>query len=62
VLEQQVLTELFSRDARYAAHSSEWAALAINLKQLTLNSAPAEAVLDELAAQVETIEHADSAS
>jgi DNA repair exonuclease SbcCD nuclease subunit len=60
-LEQQVLTELFGRDARYAAHSAEWAALTINLKQLVLNGAPAEAVLGELAAQVETIEHADSA-
>jgi DNA repair exonuclease SbcCD nuclease subunit len=62
VLEQQVLTELFGRDARYAAASPQWAALAINLKQLVLNGAPAEAVLTELAAQVETIEHADSAN
>ncbi len=61
-LEQQVLDELFARDARYAGHSSQWAAMAINLKQLILNGASASAVLDELAAQVESIEHADSAS
>lgn len=61
VLEQQVLAELFGRDVRYAAHSSQWAQLAVNLKQLVLNGAPAEAVLEELAAQAEGIAHADSA-
>jgi exonuclease SbcD len=61
-LEQQVLTDLFGRDARYSAHSSEWAAMAVNLKQLVLAGASASAVLDELAAQVESIDHADSAS
>ena len=61
-LEQQVLTDLFGRDARYAAHSSEWAAMTVNLKQLVLAGASASAVLDELAAQVESIDHADSAS
>jgi DNA repair exonuclease SbcCD nuclease subunit len=61
-LEQQVLADLFGRDARYAAHNEQWAHLAINLKQLVLNGASASAVLDELAAQVELIEHADSAS
>ena len=61
VLEQQVLTELFGRDARFAAHSDQWAKLAVNLKQLALSGAPAEAVLEELAAEVETIEHADPA-
>jgi DNA repair exonuclease SbcCD nuclease subunit len=58
-LEQQVLADLFSRDARYTAHHEEWAHLAINLKQLVLNGASASAVIDELAAQVELIEHAD---
>ena len=62
LLEQQVLAELFGRDVRYAAHSSEWAQMAVNLKQLVLNGAPAEAVIEELAAQMESIEHADSAS
>jgi exonuclease SbcD len=61
-LEQQVLADLFSRDARYAAHSSEWATMAVNLKQLVLAGASASAVLDELAAEVESIDHADSAS
>ena len=61
-LEQQVLTDLFGRDARYAAHSSEWAAMTVNLKQLVLAGASASAVLDELAAHVESIDHADSAS
>lgn len=62
VLEQQVLTDLFGRDVRYSEHSSQWASLAVNLKQLVLNGAPADAILEELAAQVETIAHADSAS
>ena len=61
-LEQQVLADLFGRDARYAAHSSAWATMAINLKQLVLSGASASAVLDELAAEVESIDHADSAS
>jgi DNA repair exonuclease SbcCD nuclease subunit len=61
-LEQQVLADLFSRDTRYAARCGEWAQLAISLKQLVLNGASASAVLDELAAQVEAIEHADPAS
>jgi hypothetical protein len=61
-LEQRVLADLFSRDTRYAAHSGEWAQLAISLKQLVLNGASATAVLDELSVQVETIEHADPAS
>jgi hypothetical protein len=61
-LEQQVLTDLFGRDARYAAHSSEWATMTVNLKQLVLAGASASAVLDELSAQVESIDHADSAS
>ncbi len=62
VLEQQVLADLFGRDVRYAEHSGQWARLAISLKQLVLNGAPAEAILDELAAEVEIITHADSAS
>jgi hypothetical protein len=61
-LEQQVLADLFGRDARYAAHNTEWATMAVNLKQLVLNGASASAVLDELAAHVESIDHADSAS
>jgi hypothetical protein len=61
-LEQQVLADLFGRDARYAAHSDAWAQLAINLKQLVLNGAAASAVLDELGAQIEVIDHADSGS
>jgi hypothetical protein len=60
-LERQVLAELFSRDARYAEHNTQWANLAINLKQLVLSGASASAVLDELAAEVESIEHADPA-
>lgn len=61
-LEQQVLADLFGRDARYAAQCAEWARLAISLKQLVLNGASASAVLEELGAQVEAIEHADPAS
>lgn len=56
-----MLTDLFGRDGRYAAHSSEWAAMTVNLKQLVLAGASASAVLDELSAQVESIDHADTA-
>lgn len=61
-LERRVLADLLARDTRYAAKSEAWAALAVNLKQLALAGASASAVVDELAAQIEVIEHADPAS
>ncbi len=61
-LERQVLSGLFSRDARYAARSDAWAAVAIEIKQLALADGSPAAILDELDAQLEKMEHADSAS
>ena len=63
-LERSVLTGLFDRDTRFAAHSAEWAALAVNLKQLALADASPAAILDELSANIAQIEksnHADPA-
>jgi DNA repair protein SbcD/Mre11 len=60
-LEHSVLAGLFGRDIRYAARSEEWAALAVNLKQLALAEASPAAILDDLAAQVGQIEKGDHA-
>lgn len=47
-LERQVLAGLFRRDVRYATHAERWAQAALTLKQLSLNNAPAETILEEL--------------
>ena len=47
-LERQVFAGLFAHDARYAAGSEAWTTLAIALKQLALQDAPAEVVVHEL--------------
>jgi hypothetical protein len=57
-----VLAGLFARDARYAAHNEEWAALAAHLKQLALADASPSAILDDLAAQIVQIEKSDHAN
>lgn len=62
-LERQVLEGLFARDARFADQRAQWAALAIDLKNLALAEAPATALVEELAAalaQMEEGRHADS--
>ena len=51
-VERRVLEGLFDRDARYAGASDKWARLAVTLKQLALTGAPADAILDELDAQL----------
>lgn len=51
-LEQQVLTELLSRDARFRQRSDSWTQLALSLKKMVLGDASVESVLQELDAQV----------
>ena len=55
-LERTVLADLFSRDARFAPRSRQWARLALDLKTLTLDGASPEAILDELEQRMERIE------
>jgi DNA repair protein SbcD/Mre11 len=47
-LERQVLSELFTRDARFSDHSEEWARTALSIKQLAMDSAGPEAIVAEL--------------
>ncbi len=55
-LERNVLEELFSRDVQYSAKRKQWAQAALDIKRLVLDSASSEAILDELAHQMERIE------
>jgi exonuclease SbcD len=44
-MERRVLTELFGRDARYAASAEDWSRLATTLKEMTLaNCSPAQLI------------------
>jgi DNA repair exonuclease SbcCD nuclease subunit len=56
VLERNILSDLFSRDARFAPRSRQWARLALDLKALTLDGASAETILDELEARMARID------
>jgi DNA repair exonuclease SbcCD nuclease subunit len=55
-LERHVLDNLFSRDARFAPRSRQWARLALDLKTLTLDGASPEVILDELEARMARID------
>jgi DNA repair exonuclease SbcCD nuclease subunit len=55
-LERKVLADLFSRDARFAPRSRQWARLALDLKALTLDGASPEVILDELEARMARID------
>ena len=55
-LERHVLDDLFSRDARYAPRSRQWARLALDIKTLALDGTGAEGILDELDARMTRIE------
>jgi hypothetical protein len=55
-LERRVLADLFGRDARYRAHSGQWAQVAISLKNLAADGATPDAILDELTGQMARIE------
>ncbi|MCC6457014.1 MAG: exonuclease SbcCD subunit D [Caldilineaceae bacterium] len=60
-LERKVLADLFSRDARFAPRSRQWARLALDLKGLTLDGASPEVILDELEARMGRIDHEEMA-
>ncbi len=51
-LERRVLSELITRDTRFQAQSEQWVELTLGLKKLALSNASAEALLDELTAQM----------
>jgi DNA repair exonuclease SbcCD nuclease subunit len=57
-LERTVLSDLFSRDARYAPRSRKWARLALDLKSMTLEGASPEHILNELEARMALIDQA----
>lgn len=59
VLERNVLSDLFSRDARYAPRSRQWARLALDLKALALDGADPESILDELEGRMARIDRDD---
>lgn len=54
-LERRVLEELFSRDVRYRGKRRRWSQAAISLKHLTLEGASPQAIVDELAHQMDSI-------
>ncbi len=47
-LERHVLTELLTRDQRFAERSKQWARLAVRLKELAVTGASSDAILEEL--------------
>lgn len=47
-LERQVLSTLFSQDARFSEESDAWADMAVTLKNLSLSGGDAEAILNSL--------------
>jgi hypothetical protein len=47
-LERHVLTELLTRDQRFAERSKQWARLAVRLKELAITGASSDAILEEL--------------
>jgi len=57
-LEQNVLTGLFARDARYADHAAQWAHAARSVKQMALSGAPPNAILDEVDGYLQTLANA----
>ncbi|NJN80951.1 MAG: hypothetical protein HC802_00775 [Caldilineaceae bacterium] len=48
VLEEQIVTELLERDARFRGQSEAWAKLVLNIKTLALDNAGPESILEEL--------------
>lgn len=54
-LERKVLTGLLERDVRFRPQSETWATLALTLKQMALNGADADAILNELSSQITEI-------
>lgn len=54
-LERQVLSLLLEQDSRFSQHSAHWTDAALTLKGLALGDAGAEAIVDELANQIDAI-------
>jgi DNA repair protein SbcD/Mre11 len=52
VLERQILAELFGQDSEYSGHSEAWAATALALKNLALDGASADAIVQDLASHM----------
>ncbi len=52
-LERRVLTELLTRDQRFADRSKQWARLAVRLKELAVTGASSDAILEELKGVIE---------
>jgi DNA repair protein SbcD/Mre11 len=55
LLERRVLADLFTHDERYRGQADQWARLAIGLKDLVLEGASPEAVVEELEQQMAQI-------
>lgn len=55
-LERRVLADLFGRDVRYRHKSELYARLALSVKQLALDGASPEAIVDELEHQMRSVE------
>lgn len=62
VLERQVLAGLFDRDVRFGAHSQAWARAALGIKNLVLDGAEPQAVIEELEARMAAIEQEGTAA
>ena len=56
-LERQVVTDLLARDARYRDQSEEWAAVALALKNLAIDGASRETIVDELPSMINRVNH-----
>lgn len=57
-LERQVMVSLLNQFPEFRDHSEQWAGAAISLKRLAVGHASAEAIFDELEAQIERIQKA----
>ena len=54
-LERQIITGLLERDSRFRARSDEWTELVLEIKQLAVSGAPADAILEELTSGEERV-------
>ena len=61
ILERQVMTDLFARDARYRHQSQAWAKIALSLKRLVIDGGSPEAVIEALSYHLETLADEESA-
>ena len=54
-LERQIMTELLDRDRRYQDNSEAWAVLAMTLKELAVDGANPDSIIDELSGAMERL-------